>query len=240
MKSPSCQCAKKSKRKPKTTNRAKSKQVMNSKAEISKFSALKAPIMANTSGVFDRATLVSSRGGSISIPGFAPINAFPYPGISLGNTSQMYGLLTGSNLADLAAANIYRVQDRKDDVASGIGVTGLKPASRGNASGRNINMTSPNQPIISPTPPPRPARTGMLTPVKIKQEPTLDQIEADNERARVQGLRAAIFAATNPGKGDSASEPLNLTGIGAPLYVRQSQRPRTMNSTLFSPKPMTQ
>jgi len=213
---------------------------MKSKEEISKFSALRVPVMANTSGVFNRATLASSRGGSFSIPGFAPINAFPYPGISLGNTSQMYGLLTGSNLADLAAANIYRVQDKKDDVASGIGVTGLNPASRGNASGRNINMTSPNRPMISPTPPPIPPRTGLLTPVKIKQEPTLDQIEADNERARVQGLRAAIFSAANPGKGDSVSDPLNLTGIGAPEYIRQSQRSRTMSSTLFSPKPMTQ
>jgi hypothetical protein len=201
MKSPACPCAKKSKKKSKTKTQAKSKQAMKSKAEINKFSALRAPIMANTSGVFDRATLASSRGGTFSIPGFAPINAFPYPGISLGNTSQMYGLLTGSNLADIAAVNISRIQAKQNEISSGPGATGLNPQPKGTASGHSINMTDLSQPLISPT-----------LPGKVKLEPSPDEIL----RAYQLGQESANFNAYNPGVGDSQTNPLTLIGTDAP------------------------
>lgn len=221
MKSPACPCAKKTKRKSKTKTETKTKQSMKPTAELSKFAGLRAPILANTSGVFDRPMLASSRGGSISIPGFTPINAFPFPGIMRGNASQIDGLLPGSGRADMIAANMYRVQDRRDDVASGIGVTGLNSATKGNASGRSINLTSPNRPIVSPTPPPIPPRT--FTPVKIKQEPTLDQIEAEQEKFRIIGIKSSLFNALNPGLGDSKEDPLKLTGSDLPRSNPQQE-----------------
>jgi hypothetical protein len=190
------------------------KKAMKPAAEISKFAGMRAPLMANTSGVFDRPMLASSRGGTISIPGFAPVNAFPYPGIMRGNTSQIDGLLPGSGRVDMIAANMYRVQDRKDDVASGLGVTGLNSAPKGNASGRSINLTSPNRPIISSTPPPIPPTS--YTPVRVKQELTLDQIEAEQEQARIRGIKSSLFNALNPGLGDSKQVPLKLTGTDLP------------------------
>ena len=176
-------------------------------AELSKFAGLRAPILANTSGVFDRPMIASSRGGTFTMPGFAPVNAFPYPGIMKGNASQIDGLLPGSGRVDMVAANIYRVQDRRDDVASGLGVTGLNSASKGNASGRSINLTSPGQPIISSTAPPLPIRT--YTPIKIKEE-------IENEQARIRGIQSSLFNAYNPDLGDSKENPLKLTGTDLP------------------------
>ena len=205
--------------------------MMKPTAELSKFAGLRAPILANTSGVFDRPMLASSRGGTISIPGFAPINAFPFPGIMRGNASQIDGLLPGSGRADMIAANMYRVQDRRDDVASGIGVTGLNSASKGNASGRSINLTSPDRPIISSTAPPLPIRT--YTPTKIKKE-------IEDEQARQRGLRSSVFNANNPDLGDSKENPLNFTGVGAPQYEpsRKSNREKFISSLLSSPQPL--
>ena len=192
MKNQPCQCAKKKKRK--TIQPIKKVSVPAS--SYNKFAGVRAPILANT-------------GGTFTMPGFAPIKAFPYPGLQVGNASQMYGLLSGSNLADLAAANIYRAQDKRDDVASGIGITGLAPASKGNASGHSINMTSPNRPIISPTPPPIPPRT----PLKIKQE--------EINQANQMGLRAAQFTAFNADLGDQIN-PFNLTQDAAPVSTKSA------------------
>jgi hypothetical protein len=193
MKNPACPCVKKKKRK--TTQ--PSKKVSVPAAVYNKFAGVRAPIPANTSGVFDRPLITSSRGGSLSIPGFAPVNSFPYPGISIGNTSQMYGLLTGRNLADLAAANIYRVQDRKDDVASGIGVTGLNSAPKGNVISRNVNMR----------------RFGpLIRSVKKEGQPS----EAEILKAQRLGLESARFNAYNPGVGDSQDNPISIGGSSLP------------------------
>jgi hypothetical protein len=195
---------------------------MKPTALYNKFAGVTAPMLANTSGTFN-------------IPGFAPIKSFPFPGLTVGNASQIDGLLPGSGRADMIAANIYRVQDRRDDAASGLGVTGLGSASKGNASGRSINLTSPDRPIVSPTPPPIPPR--LFTPAKVKPERTLDQIEAEQEQARQRGLRAGLFMLNNPGLGESRDQPLDVSRFGAPIAVpgRQlSQRPK-IQTTIFSP-----
>lgn len=159
------------------------KKAMKPAAEISKFAGMRAPLMANTSGVFDRPMLASSRGGTISIPGFAPVNAFPYPGIMRGNASQIDGLLPGSGRVDMVAANIYRMQDRQDDVASGIGVTGLNSAPKGNRSGAPM--------------------------VRIKKEG--DPLDAMLIRRRIQlANEAARFEAYNPGLGNSRDQPIPI------------------------------
>jgi hypothetical protein len=170
------------------------KQVMKPTALYNKFAGVTAPMLANTSGTFN-------------IPGFVPIRSFPFPGLTVGNASQIDGLLPGSGRADMIAANMYRVQDRRDDVASGLGVTGLNSASKGNASGRSINLTSPDQPIVSPTPPLIPPR--LSTPAKVKQEPTLEE---EARRAIQRGEAAALFDARTGGVGNTKENPIKMTG----------------------------
>lgn len=174
-------------------------------ASYNKFAGVRAPILGNTSGTF-------------TMPGFTPFKSFPYPGIVVGNASQFDGLLTGSNRSDMVAANMYRIQDKMDDVSAGPGATGLNSASKGNASGRSINLTSPNKPMISASSPqPRPFLTGLSTPVKIKKE-------QEDEDARIRGSRAAQFDAATGGAGDSKENPLNVTGAGLPLRVHFNPR----------------
>jgi hypothetical protein len=191
MKSPACPCAKKTKRKSKTKTQTKTKQMIKPTAELSKFAGLRAPILANTSGVFDRPMIASSRGGTFTMPGFSPVNAFPYPGITKGNASQIDGLLPGSGRVDMVAANIYRVQDRMDDVASGLGVTGLNSAPKGNVNARRVNMNAPGP---------------LIQPVKIEGQVSLSDIL---KRQRL-GQIAARFNAYNPDLGDSKENPISL------------------------------
>lgn len=211
-------------------------------AELSKFAGLRAPILANTSGVFDRPMIASSRGGTVTMPGFAPVNAFPYPGITRGNASQIDGLLPGSGRVDMIAANIYRVQDRRDDVASGLGVTGLNSAPKGNVSGRKINLTNPNVSIIpdttvydsfSETPrksTPRrnsmptlespPPGLGFLSPIK-------------KEKIEQSAVKATLFDVLNNFIGDSKENPVKVLGTGAPMRKLSSREKTT--TTIFSP-----
>jgi hypothetical protein len=189
MKSPACPCAKKTKRKSKTKTQTKTKQMIKPTAELSKFAGLRAPILANTSGVFDRPMIASSRGGTFTMPGFAPVNAFPYPGIMKGNASQIDGLLPGSGRVDMVAANIYRVQDRRDDVASGLGVTGLNSAPKGNVNARRVNMNAPGP---------------LIQPVKVEGQLSLSDILKRQKLAK----DAARFQAYNPDLGDSKENPI--------------------------------
>lgn len=219
---------------------------MKPTAEISKFEGMRAPLMANTSGIFDRPMLASSRGGTISIPGFAPVNAFPYPGIVRGNASQIDGLLPGSGRVDMIAANMYRAQDRRDDVASGLGVTGLNSAPKGNVSGRKVNLTNPNTSIIPDTTTydsfsdssfvsPRkstPRRNsmpslesplpglGLLSPIK-------------QEKVEQMAVKATLFDLYNNFKGNSKEDPLKVLGSGAPM--RQPSTRQKIPTTIFSP-----
>ena len=220
-------------------------------AELSKFAGLRAPILANTSGVFDRPMIASSRGGTVTMPGFAPVNAFPYPGITRGNASQIDGLLPGSGRVDMVAANIYRVQDKRDDVASGLGVTGLNSAPKGNVSGRKINLTNPNVSIIpdttvydsfsdnSFTPRKSTPRRDSMPTLELSPLPGLGFLspikqEHQEEKARQQGLRAANFDRYNLGAGNSKTNPLNVPDGTVTLTRPPSTRQKT-TVTIFSP-----
>jgi hypothetical protein len=233
MKNP-CPCAKKTKRKSSTKN----KKMSVPKAAYNKFAGVRAPILANTSGTF-------------TMPGFAPIKSFPFPGLVTGNASQIDGLLPGSGRADMIAANIYRVQDRRDDVASGLGVTGLNSAPKGNVSGRKINLTNPNVSIIpnttvydsfsdnSFTPRKSTPRRDSMPTLELSPSPGLGFLspikqEHQEEKARQQGMRAAHFERYNPGAGNSKETPLNVPdGTGALTRAPSTRQKTTV--TIFSP-----
>ena len=221
---------------------------MKPTALYNKFAGVTAPMLANTSGTFN-------------IPGFAPIKSFPFPGLTVGNASQIDGLLPGSGRADMIAANMYRVQDRRDDVASGLGVTGLKSAVKGSVSGRKVNLTNPNESIIPDTTvfdsfsddsfrSPKSSRSNSLpdlesmpviniSPFVGTMSPLFTSVkrEQQQEKARQQGQRAALFTSNNPGVGESRTQPMNLTGVGAPVAQQGrllSQRTK-IPTTIFSP-----
>jgi hypothetical protein len=249
-----CPCPKKPRRKAKSKTPTKIKQAMKPTALYNKFAGVTAPMLANTSGTFN-------------IPGFAPIKSFPYPGLTVGNASQMDGLLPGSGRADMIAANMYRAQDRRDDVASGLGVTGLKSAVKGSVSGRKVNLTNPNESIIPDTTvfqsfsddsfrSPRSSRSNSLPNLEsipvIELSPFFPLMDAGSikkeqqeEKARQQGMRAANFQRYNRGLGDSKDIPLNVPdGVGAPFAplltpARKSSRVGFVSQFAFSPQPLT-
>ena len=222
---------------------------MKPTALYNKFAGVTAPMLANTSGTFN-------------IPGFAPIKSFPFPGLTVGNASQIDGLLPGSGRADMIAAGMYRAQDRRDDVSSGIGVTGLKSAVKGSVSGRKVNLTNPNESIIpdntvfqsfsdeSFMSPRRSSSNSLpdlesmpvinISPFVGTMSPLLTSVkrEQQQEKARQQGMRAANFERYNLGLGDSRVYPLNVPdGVGAPVVQQgrqPSQRPK-IPRTIFSP-----
>jgi hypothetical protein len=251
MKTPTCPCPKKTKRKTKSRTPTKTKQATKPTALYNKFAGVTAPMLANTSGTFN-------------IPGFAPIKSFPFPGLTVGNANQLDGLLPGSGRADMIAANMYRVQDRKDDVSSGLGVTGLKSAVKGSVSGRKVNLTNPNESIIPDTTvfqsfsddsytSPRKSRSNSLpdlepiSPFMGTMSPLLTSVKQERarEQARQQGISAARFQMFNPGLGDSRGYPVNVPdGVGAPLYVPTSRKSNRVvgvyqNRNLLSPQPLT-
>jgi hypothetical protein len=108
-----------------------------------------------------------------------------------GNASQIDGLLPGSGRVDMVAANIYRVQDRRDDVASGLGVTGLNSAPKGNVNARRVNMNAPGP---------------LIQPVKIEGQVSLSDVLKRQRLAQ----DAARFYAYNPGLGDNRDQPIPI------------------------------
>jgi hypothetical protein len=154
--------------------------------------------------------MLANTSGTFNIPGFAPIRSFPFPGLTVGNANQFDGLLPGSGRADMIAAAMYRFNDKKDDVSSGPGATGLNAAPKGNINARRVNMNA-SEPLVQP--------------IKIEGQLSVSDVLKRQRLAQ----EAARFYAYNPGLGESKENPIQLDTKSLPpssLSANQITQPK--------------